>query len=94
MKKIVSLKVLEPFKLKCIFNNKEERLLNLKDILNQSDKYAQKVFVKEILKDVKIGSHGEIYWDGIAQIKSLSGEMMPCEYDISPDLAYLKSSPV
>ena len=44
-------------------------------------------------KTVKIGEFGQLYWDGIAEIKTLDRKLIPTEFDICPDFVYLSSLP-
>ena len=94
MKKIVKISYQEPFKILCSFDNGEQRLLDLKNVLNARQKYTQQILNKNTFKQAKIGSFGEIYWNNIAEMKDLNGNTIPCEYDICPDFAYLKSTPL
>ena len=82
------------YKIVCIFNTGEKRLLDLKQTLDQNDKYAKKIFNKDVFYQVKLGEFGEIYWDGIAEIIDLDGNPVICEYDISPEFAYNNSIPL
>ena len=92
MKEIINISVQEPYKILCFFNNGEQKILDLEKVLNPEQKYARKIFIKKVFKQAKIGTFGEIYWDGIAEMKDLNGNIIPCEYDICPDFAYLNSS--
>jgi len=91
MRKILKIELLEPYKILCIFDNGEQRIIDLDEVLKKSNKYTSKVFSN--FHKTKIGSNGEIYWDGIGEIKNLNGETIPCEYDICPDFAYINSIP-
>lgn len=91
MKRILEISYQEPFKIVCSFNNGEQRLLDLQYALNPKQKYTQKILNNKTFKKAKIGVFGEIYWEGIAEMKDLEGNTIPCEYDISPDFAYIKS---
>ena len=92
MDKITDISFLELFKILCTFNNGEQRILDLTLILN--DKYSKKICNEGIFKQAKVGSLGEIYWEGIAEIKDLNGNVIPCEYDISPEFAHMNSIPI
>lgn len=92
MNKVQKISALEPFKLICSFSNGEERILDLALVLK--DKYGKKILKDELLfKKAKIGIFGEIYWDHVGAIIDLQGEEQPCEYDISPEFAYIHSQP-
>ncbi|MDP4680282.1 MAG: DUF2442 domain-containing protein [Cyclobacteriaceae bacterium] len=92
MRKIIDIEPLESFHLLCVFENGERKVLNLNEALDKSNKYVSKILTKEIFTQAKVGALGQIYWDGIAEIKNLEGKWEPCEYDISPDFAYFHSS--
>ncbi len=94
MKKIHHFSIEEKFKIICHFHNGELRVLDLEKVLDKGGKYAQKIFEKDNFRKAKIGEFGEIYWDGLAEIRNLNGELESCAYDISPEFAYAKSKPV
>ncbi len=93
MIKIVKIEFLENNKILCLFDNKELRLLNLSEHLN--DKYAIKILSNErIFRAAKVGGFGEIFWSDIGEIVELNGAVNVCDYDISPEFAYFNSKPV
>jgi len=94
MKKIVDIELLDSFKMICVFENGERKILDLTKTLDKSHRYAEKVFSEEIFRKTKIGSMGQIYWEGIAEIVNLDGHSVPCEYDMSPEFVYLNSSKI
>ncbi|MFY0650805.1 MAG: DUF2442 domain-containing protein [Cyclobacteriaceae bacterium] len=85
---------MDSYRVLCIFENGERRILNLHEVLDKSDKYASKLFEEEIYKEAKVGSLGQIYWNGIAEMTNLDGTSETCEYDISPEFAYHNSSEI
>ncbi|WP_445734943.1 hypothetical protein [Mariniflexile sp.] len=91
MNKIINIYIQEPFKILCFFENGEQKILDLQQVLNPEQKYMKSILNKKVFNQAKIGSFGEIYWEGVAQMKDLNGITIPCNYDISPDFAYLKS---
>ena len=91
MKKVTKIIFLTEYKLHCFFNNGEERLLDVPAILK--DKYAKKIMNEHIFKKAKVGDLGEIYWEGIGEIKQLDGSLTPCNYDMSPEFVYINSKP-
>ncbi len=92
-KKILKIDFVDNFKIVCHFENNELRILDLSKSIN--DKYAAKILSNEnIFKTVKIGEFGEIYWSDMGEIKDINGKIKPCEYDISPEFAYLNSQPL
>ena len=66
----------------------------MRNVLDETDRYAVKVFNLSTFNQVKIGELGELYWENLAEMKNLEGELIKCAYDISPDLAYMKSQPI
>ena len=94
MNKIVKISVQEPYKLLCFFNNGDQRILDLEEVLDSKKKFASKIFDTTIFNKVKVGSFGEAYWDDVAEMKDLNGNIIPCKYDICPDFAYLNSNPI
>ena len=94
MKKIEQITIKQPYQLICVFDNKEQRLLDLRNVLDETDKYAVKVFNTATFNQVKIGELGELYWEDLAEMKNSKGELIKCAYDISPDLAYVRSQPI
>ncbi len=86
MKKIVALHIEKPFVLLCTFANGEKRLFDLTNSLN--DKYAKRLMNEKVFRQVKIGSFGEVYWENVAEIRNLEGELEACEYDMSAEFIY------
>ncbi|RRO17775.1 hypothetical protein [Flavobacteriaceae bacterium 14752] len=59
------------------------------------DQYISKIIENEdIFKKVEIGNYGQILWHNVAYMKDLDGNKIPCEYDISPEFAYIHSKPI
>jgi hypothetical protein len=94
MHKITNISILEAFKICCIFNNGEKKVLDLFKVLDDSNKYKSKVLNDAVFHLAKIGSFGEIYWDNIGEIKNYDGSILTCEYDISPEFAYFNSTKI
>ncbi len=94
MKKIVKIKPIEPFRIICTFNNDEERILDLRALLDENDKYARQVFDRSVFQQVEVGDLGELYWKDLAEMKDINGDTIKCNYDISPELAYKRSKPL
>lgn len=91
MNKITNISIQEPFKILCTFKNGENRIFNLEQILDKNKKYTNKILSPAVFSEVKVGSLGELYWDGVAEMKDLHGNMISCEYDICPDFVYMHS---
>lgn len=93
MRKIVKIEFNENNQIICHFDNNELRVLNLSKAIK--DKYITKIISDEkVFKSAKTGEFGEIYWSDAAEIKDLNGNLIPCEYDISPEFAYYNSQPL
>jgi len=91
MNKIIDISIKEPFKILCTFKNGENRMFNLEQSLDKNKKYTNKILSQDVFNAIKVGSLGELYWDGIAKMKDLNGDMISCEYDICPDFVYVNS---
>jgi hypothetical protein len=94
MRKIVEIKVLQPYLIVCKFDNGETRMLNLEEVMDKNGPLSKQVFEGEKFKEVQIGDSGELFWLGIAEMKTKEGDTIPCEYDICPDFAYMNSIPL
>lgn len=93
MHKITKIIFQDPFKILCWFENGEKRIVDLEEILDKNNKYGKKIFEGNTFKQVQIDPFGGLYWDGIAEMKDWDGNTIPCEYDVSPELIYMKSTP-
>lgn len=91
MNKITNLSIQKPFKILCTFKNGENRLFNVEQSLAKNKKYTNKILSQDVFNEVKVGSLGELYWDGVAEMKDLHDNMISCEYDICPDFVYINS---
>ena len=94
MNRIVKISIREPCKLLCFFNNGEQRILDLEEVLDPNKKFVSKIFDSTTFNKVKVGSFGELYWEDVAEMKDLNGNTIACQYDICPDFAYLHSNPI
>lgn len=91
MKKIISFEIVGLYVLRCTFNNGVVRDLDISTFMDRKGKYSGKVFDEKIFRSVKLGELGQLYWDGIAEMKDIDGNIIPVEYDICPDFAYMNS---
>jgi hypothetical protein len=91
MIKIISIKILDSYKILCVFNTNEAKILDLSNVLDLKNKLAKKIFSTEIFQQAKLGEFGQIVWKGIGEIVELDGSVSPCDYDISPEFAYHNS---
>lgn len=90
MHKIKKISFISPDKLICIFSNEEERILDLG--LSLDDQFARKILNDEhIFRQARVGELGQIYWENVGEIIDCNGKVLPCQYDISPEFAYINS---
>ena len=94
MKKIQNIEILEDYKIRCEFNNGEVRDLDITTFMDRAGNYSKKVYDKSVFCKVKLGEFGQLYWEGIAEMKTLEGKIIPADYDICPDFAYMNSVPI
>ena len=91
MRKIVKIEVMDNYIIRCEFDNGEIRDLDITKFMDRNGKYSGQVYDKEVFSKVKLGEFGQLYWEGIAEIKTLDGNIIPTDYDICPDFAYMIS---
>jgi hypothetical protein len=94
MFRITNISILDAFQIQCSFNTGETKVLDLKKSLDINNKYVKKLIKNDTYKNAKIGSFGEIYWEGIAEMKDFDGSIIPCEYDMSPEFVYQNSTKI
>jgi hypothetical protein len=94
MLKIISIKILDYYKILCVFNTGEIRILDIQQSLNESNNLVQKLTNQDVFNSAKIGQFGEIYWEEIGEIQELDGTISKCNYDISPEFVFYNSSKV
>ena len=92
MLKIETIQILETYKLLCVFNTGEKRILDIQSTLDLANEYVKRIVQPETFKKVKIGDFGQIYWENIAEMKDLNGVTFPCEFDMSPEFVYHNSA--
>lgn len=92
MRRIHKIELIGDNKIVCFFKNGEQRLLNLNTVLK--DKYGRLVTSdNSTYQKAKIGEFGEIFWNGLAQMKDYDGNYIDCSYDMSAEFAYQNSTP-
>lgn len=91
MKRLSKISFQDSFNILCLFEGGEERVLDLKKVIK--DQYKSKILDPETFPKAQIGIFGEIFWENIGVIKNLKGESEACNYDISPEYAYMNSKP-
>ncbi len=90
MVKLSKIEFSENNEILCRFENGELRLFNVRDSIQ--DRYIDIIVSdNKIFKSAQIGKFGEIYWSDMGEIKDLKGNVILCEYDISPEFVYENS---
>ncbi len=92
MIKVTEIYIEKPYVLRCVFNNKEVRLLNALPIIeNQKHlKGVDQLFDELVFANVVVGELGEITWRNIVTTE-YNGNSTCWDYDISPEFAYSNS---
>jgi hypothetical protein len=80
-----------PYCIVCKCNNGEIRKIDISLKLNTNDLLVQKILKTNVFFTAQIGELGQIYWNNIASIKDINGELVACEYDLSPEFFYYNS---
>jgi len=93
MYKITEIAFQDPFKILVWFNNGEKRMVDLEEILDKEDRYGKHIFEGSTFKKARIDPFGGLYWEGMGEMKDLAGKTISCEYDVSPGLIYMRSTP-
>lgn len=93
MKKVIQVSYFEDYKLKLVFNNLDQKVLDFLPII-QKDliqfESLKKLLDKDLFKKVQIGEMGELFWEGL--IEYPNGSIW--NYDISPELCFEISIPI
>ena len=82
---------IESFSIICRFNNGEIKRLEVDKVLPINDERVSKILHKEVFDSVKVGAFGQLFWENIAEIKDEMGNVIVCEYDLSPEFVYYNS---
>ncbi len=90
MHHITNIEKIDPYKVYCIFDNKELRCIDFSTMLNETKSlYIQKLKDKKIFSEVKLDSISKtLYWEGLAQVRDYDGAIKPCELDFDPTVLY------
>jgi hypothetical protein len=90
-KKIIELK---PYYLIFEFENGEIKKLNVDQFLKDQNSFtATRILNPHYFLKAQIGELGQVFWPEAAYIKDLNGELILCEYDMSPEFVYHQSTP-
>jgi hypothetical protein len=91
VKKIIELK---PYYLIFEFENGEIKKLVVDQFLNGQDSFSvERILNPSHFIKAQIGSLGQLYWPEAAHMKDINGDMILCEYDMSPEFIYNNSVP-
>jgi hypothetical protein len=82
---------LEPFSIVCRCNNGEIRKIDILQKLDNNNEFVKKILNFNVFSTAQIGDFGQIYWNNVALIRDTNGEIIPCEYDLSPEFFYHNS---
>ncbi len=82
-----------PYKIVCKFNTGEIREINLENLILESNSLVnkEKLLDPAFFNKAAIGNFGELFWENAAYIRDLKGEMISCEFDLSPEFVYFNS---
>lgn len=96
MLKIVEIISVEPYNVICKFNTGEIKIIALENCISTSSNNVDKAKLlnKEFFKQVQIGKFGELFWADSAFMKNEKNELIPCEFDLSPEFVYHNSRAV
>jgi len=87
-------KILEakPYYLICQFNNGEIKKLLVEGVFADSNTFsANKILEPNYFSKAEVGELGQIFWPDAAYIKDVNGNLILCEYDMSPEFVYHNS---
>ena len=93
MIKAVEIIDVKPYEVICKFNNGELRQINMKKIIMESNDFVnkQKLLEPEFFKQATIGTFGQLYWADAAFFRNENGELVNCEFDLSPEFIFHNS---
>ena len=93
MIKAVEIIEVKPYEVICKFNNGEMRQINMQPIILSSNDFVnkQKLLEPNFFKQAAIGAFGQLYWADAAYFKNEKGELVNCEFDLSPEFIYYNS---
>jgi hypothetical protein len=94
MIKVEQILEVKPFYIICKFNTGEVKKFTLGEtaLIVNENRFHKKLSSADVFKQVKIGEFGQLYWEGIAEMKDENGKTFVCEYDMSPEYIYHHSS--
>jgi hypothetical protein len=89
---VKTIKILEvtPYKITCEFNTHEVKTNNMFHLINNSNEFVNKQLLLDpvFFEQVQIGQFGELFWKNAAYFRNEAGDLVPCEYDVSPEFVY------
>lgn len=93
MIRVKKIEKIENYSIWIRFSNDELRILNVRELNfnNHNNTFIQKLFNPEKFPKVSIGNLGQICWSDIAEMKNIDGNVISCEFDMSPEYVYASS---
>jgi len=93
MHHITQIYKVEPFKIHCVFDVKESRIIDFAELINNADgDCVSKLKDEKIFLNAKLDHISKtIYWEDLALMKDYDGTIKPCELDFDPTVLYYLS---
>ena len=92
MNKIIEITEIGKYYCMCMFSNGEVKKINVEPLIKtHADNLTKDFFDFSVFKEVKIGSMGQLYWSNCSTMKDEAGNIISCEYDISPEFIFYNS---
>ncbi len=93
--RVISLEILEGWKLNCMFDNGEERALAARPLIERHlhIEGVSSLLEPETFGKAAVGSLGQVFWPDAATMADSNGTRIKCEYDMSPQFIWEHSQP-
>lgn len=89
MERVVEITEIGKYYCVCRFNNGTIKKINIEPLIkSHANKLTRNLFDFSIFSEVKIGDVGQLYWADTSTMKDEKGNIIPCEYDISPEFIF------
>ena len=89
MNKIVEIIDIGKYYCVCKFKDGATKKINIEPLIkSHADKLTRNLFDFSIFSEVKIGDMGQLYWANSSTMKDENGNLIQCEYDISPEFIF------
>ena len=85
-----------PYSVTCKFNTGEVKKIVLNTYISAGNHLVDKIKLlnPDFFKEVQIGRFGELFWNNAAFMQNEKDELIPCEFDLSPEFVYHNSTAV